>query len=204
VRAATAATLVMLAAAAVLLGPGALAREIGADPAHAAALPSLTLLGLAVWVLAAWWMLRGRTVRAGCVVLAGWVAILLGLAVHEGPLGSPRPLAQLLAENRAPGEPIVEYRRFNAGLPFYLREHVLLLEVERELFFTPPGARDTVVIHRGTLAALAARHGRVWILGPGTSPAALADSLGLRFSRTAEWHHQTLGMLEPGPNTSAP
>jgi len=150
-------------------------------------------------------MVRRRPRWATPMVLAGWVALLIGLGRYEGPLGSPRPLVNLLEENRGPGEPVVEYRAFNAGLPFYLREPVRLLDVERELFFTPVDARTAAFVTRDSLAPMVARHGRVWLLAPGKSGESLADSLGLTFRPTSTWRHETLGFLEAsGPARALP
>jgi hypothetical protein len=187
---ATRVTGVVLAALALLgatLGPRLVAARLGAAAAPAATLPPLVYVGLASWLLAAMLIVWVRAAWAAPVVLAGWVALLFGLAPYEAMLGSPRPLARVLEESRGRGEPVIEYRRFNAGLPFYLCEPVRLLDVERELFFTPPGVRAT---------AFVTRHGRVWLLAPGRSGEALARSLGLAYRSTASWQRQTLGFLE--------
>ena len=55
---------------------------------------------------------------------------------------------------RHPGEPVVVLRKFNAGLPFYLREPVRLLDVERELSFTPALDAALTIATRDTLRAL--------------------------------------------------
>ncbi len=197
VRIATAVTLVALAAAGALAGPRLVAGLSGVHHAAAAALPRAVYLGLAFWAYAAVWVMRGRTGWASAVVLLGWLALLTGLSPYEGPLGSPRPLARLLAEHRTAAEPIVEYHRFNAGLPFYLGTRVRLLDVERELFFTPPSERDSILVTRDSLVALAAERGRVWMLAPGTDGAVLADSLGLAYTPFAKWQRESLGWLAP-------
>jgi hypothetical protein len=102
---------------------------------------------------------------------------------------------RLLREQRNPGEPVVEFRRFNAGVPFYLGETVRLLDVPRETGFVDPLRRAAVTVTRDSLAALADRHGRVWILGPRGANAPLADSLGLRYRQAAVWKREGLGFI---------
>lgn len=193
VRWATGIGIGLLAVAAVVAGP----RLLSAGHAgRVGPLPPLVGVGLALWVAAAGFVIRARTAWAALALLAGWIAMPFGLARYEGPLGSPRPLATLLEENRTPGEPVVEYRHFNAGLPFYLRQPVRLLDVERELFFAPQQARAAVFLTADSLAPMVARHGRVWVLAPGRTAASLADSLGLVYRPTAAWRRHTLGFLE--------
>jgi 4-amino-4-deoxy-L-arabinose transferase-like glycosyltransferase len=196
VRVVTATTLVLLAAGLAVIGPRVLARSSGAGPGEGASLPAIAYLGLALWVVAAFAVIRARHAWASGAVLAGWVGLMFGLARYEAPLGSPRPLVQLLADQRARGEPVVEYLRFNAGVPFYLREQVRLLDVERELFFTPREVRAGTIVTRDSLAPLAARHGRVWLLAPNNSGATLASSLGLDYRRVTRWRNLSLGFLE--------
>ena len=199
IRVAVAATLAALVVAAATLGPRALARSAGVEDA-AAPLPPLVWAALALWSCAAVWMLGGRTAHAALFVLAGYVAVVSGLARYEGALGSPRPLASVLAESRSPGEPIVEYERFNSGLPFYLGEHVRLLDVERELFFTPGNARHEVLITADSLPPLARRHGRVWLLTPSGDGERLAASVGLDYRRVTRWRRLDLGTVESRPS----
>src|SRR5204862_8273110 len=122
--------------------------------------------GLACIMLAAFFMARERIGAAALCVTVGAAALLFGLARYEAVLGSPRGLARVAAENRAPGEPVVEFGRFDAGLPFYLREPLRLLEVPRESGFSEPAARARIFVTRDSLGALADAHGRVWLLGP--------------------------------------
>jgi len=205
VRLATAATLVLVAGALALL-PRVLAhalantaRNVGiAHPATLATvpLPAIAWAGIAAMVVAAALALRGPFAPTALVVLAGWTGLAAGAWRYEGVIGSPRPIARVLAQNRSAGEPVVEYRRFNAGLPFYLDEPVHLLDVERELFFTPANERTRTIVTRDSIPALVAEHGRVWLLAPGTSARALADSLGLRWRRVSAWRQESLGFVE--------
>src|SRR5207249_1641501 len=133
-----AALLAAVAIAGWTLGPAALARLIGVGPAATVRLPFPAHLGFACLLYAATWLARARPERAALMVLLGLTALVVAAAPYDGPLGSPRPIARVLVENCAPGEPVVEYARFNAGLPFYLGEPVRLLEVPRETEFFDP------------------------------------------------------------------
>jgi 4-amino-4-deoxy-L-arabinose transferase len=176
------------------IGPRALGTALGVHPPTAARLPLSAHVALACLLYAATWLARGRTAGGGLLVVFGWTSLLLTAAAYEGVVGSPRPLVHVLAENRAPGEPVVECGRFNAGVPFYLREPVRLHDVEREIEFDDPARHPALFVSRDSIAALASR-GRVWVLGPGATLQTLADSLHLPLTRTAEWRRDVLGVL---------
>lgn len=197
VRWITVATLAVLVAAGFTFGPTLLSRLAGAPAAAATGLPWPIVAGLAAWAVAASLLAVGRFTRMGAWLLLGWLGLVIGLAPYDAALGSPHRIAALLAEERTPGEPVVEYRRFNAGLPFHLREPVRLLDVERELFFTPSAARASVVATRDSITALASRYGRVWMLAPSGETQSLAESLGLDYTRVSVWNRQDLGFVEP-------
>ena len=165
-----------------------------APPAHFA-LPLAAHAGLACLALAALVIARERLAAGALCVTLGAAALLFGLARYDAALGSPRGLVRVAAENRAAGEPVVEFSRFDAGLPFYLREPVRLLEVPRESGFSEPGARARVFVTRDSLPALVDAHGRVWLLGPEGAPEALAREIGLRWQPTARWKSNALGIL---------
>ena len=90
---------------------------------------------------------------------------------------------------------MVEYLRFNAGLPFYLRELVPMLEVQRESGFLDPAREASVFVTRDSIAAWAASHPRVWILGPRGASERLGRSLGLRYQRVAREQREALGFV---------
>ena len=190
-----AALLVLVALAGWALGPSSLGRAVGIRPPQSFVLPLAAHAGLACLVLAAFFMARERLATAALCVTVGAAALLFGLARYDAALGSPRGLVRVAAENRAPGEPVVEFSRFDAGLPFYLREPVRLLEVPRESGFSEPEARARIFVTRDSLGALAAAHGRVWLLGPEGATAALARELDLRWQPMARWRSNTLGIL---------
>lgn len=192
-----AALLGLVAIAGWWLGPRALAHAVGIEANTSTSLPLPAHAGLVCMAYAALCLALARPVRAALLFVFGFLALTAALAPYEGPLGSPRPLARTLAENRAPREPVVEFARFNAGLSFYLRERVGLLEVPRETVFAgealPPDPRLT----RAALVALASR-GRVWILGPHEKTPELASALGLRYQRLARWRKDDLGFVTRG------
>jgi 4-amino-4-deoxy-L-arabinose transferase-like glycosyltransferase len=195
VRWSIAALLAVVAIAGWALGPAALVRWLGlAPPAHFA-LPLAAHAGLVCLALAALVIARERLATGALCVTLGAAALLFGLARYDAALGSPRGLVRVAAENRAAGEPVVEFSRFDAGLPFYLREPVRLLEVPRESGFSEPAARARVFVTRDSLPALVDAHGRVWLLGPEGAPEALAREIGLRWQPTARWKSNALGIL---------
>ena len=114
-------------------------------------LPWAAIMGLVAWGYAATWVARSRPSVAALLVLFGLVSLLTAAVPYEGRLGSTRPLARALRENRATGEPVVEYLRFNGGLPFYLRELVPLLDVPRESGFLDPAREASVFVTRDSL-----------------------------------------------------
>src|SRR5439155_18306198 len=81
---------------------------------------------------AMWSWRRGPEPSAVCVLLAASLA-LVTLVPYESDLGSPRPIARVIAEQWRPGDAVVLFRHFNSGVPFYLGSTVDLLEVPREL-----------------------------------------------------------------------
>jgi 4-amino-4-deoxy-L-arabinose transferase-like glycosyltransferase len=190
---ACAVTLMILVVAGFVFAPSALARAVG-SPGGGASLPPAAVAALVVFGLGAVAMLRGPALGATFVLIGG-VVLLFAARPYEAAIGSPRPLADVLIENRRAGEPVVEMGRFVAGVPFYLREPVLLLDVERELTFTPTERRASVLIDRERLRALVEGHDRVWLLAPHDEGRALAMSLGFDYSRTTTWRDETLGTI---------
>ncbi|HET9951102.1 MAG TPA: glycosyltransferase family 39 protein [Candidatus Eisenbacteria bacterium] len=177
-------------------GPGALAKAVGATHAARLDLSPAAHAAAALWLLAAAALAAGR-VRAGAWgVWAGFVAILFAVAPLEGPLGSPRPLAALVARARGPEEPLVEYEEFNAGLPFYLETRALLVEVPRDLRFEEQGHR-AVVRHAADVGRLAREHGRVWILAKRGKALKLAEDLDLVAEPVAAWRGREMTILRP-------
>jgi 4-amino-4-deoxy-L-arabinose transferase-like glycosyltransferase len=191
----TAALLLGVAAAGWAFGPGAIGRAIGIEPPGRFSLPPSAHAGLACLVLAAFWVARARFARGALFVTLAGAALVAGLARYDGAFGSPRPFVRVAAENMAPGEPVVEYLRFNAGLPFYLQEPVRLLDVPRESSFGESEARGRIFVTRDSLEALAAAHGRVWLMGRENECETLAREVGLSWRPVARWRREALGFL---------
>ena len=178
------------------LGPGLLAKAVGASHATRLDLSPAAHTAAAIWILAAAALAAGR-VRAGAWgVWAGFVAILFAVAPLDGPLGSPRELASLVARARDPEEPLVEYGEFNAGLPFYLETSALLVDVPRDLRFEEEG-HHAVVRHAAEVAALAREHGRVWMLAKRGKALQLAEELDLVAEPVAAWRGREMTILRP-------
>jgi 4-amino-4-deoxy-L-arabinose transferase len=152
-------------------------------------------IGAMAFGLAALWLARARPERAGPPLTLAYSALLVALSPHDAALGSPRQVVRVLAESRGPGEPVVEIADFNAGLPFYLRETVRLLEVPREPAFDDPARVRAVLVTRDSLAEFSRRHPRVWTFGPEARCGEIAATLGLRYTVVARWRKDALGFV---------
>jgi 4-amino-4-deoxy-L-arabinose transferase-like glycosyltransferase len=170
-----------------------------------------TQLPMSPWALAACVVLllgaiaaaRGRMALAAFATALSIAVVAIALAPFDSQLGSPRAIAQVLAEQRR-GEPVVEIGHFNAGLPFYLKEKVRLIEVPREKGFEDPRSLAGVVATRDSLAAWVGRRGRAWAFGPAPHVQRMTASEGLRFTPVARWRKETLGVVEASPAGSTP
>jgi len=142
---------------------------------------------------------RGHWLRIAAVTFALLLALLAAAAPFSSQLGSPRALAQAIKDVRRPGEHVVEYGVFNAGIPFYLGETVPMLEVERDLEFEGAAARQRAIITRRDLSRMVNTQGRTWIVGNQAAIQALASALGFKATRMAGSGNQTVLLLEqPG------
>ncbi|HEU4725487.1 MAG TPA: glycosyltransferase family 39 protein [Candidatus Eisenbacteria bacterium] len=188
--------LLALAAATEWFGPAALAKAVGATMTASLALPAAAHVAVAAWVVAAFFLFAGRARAGAWCVWAAFLACVFAVAPLDGPFGSPRALAHLVKGARAAEEPLVEYGEFNAGLPFYLETHALLVEVPRDLRFEGEDGHP-VVRHAAEIAALARRHGRVWLYARRGEAAALADRLGLVAEPVATWRGREMTVLRP-------
>jgi len=190
-----AALLAGIALAGWVLGPAWIGRGAGLVPPVPVPLPPAAHVALVFMAAAAGLMLLARPAGAALLVALSWTALVVAAAPYEGALGSPRPLARLLIENRAGEEPVVEYGRFNAGLPFYLGRTVRLLDVPREAGFEDPARLRDVLLTPDSLVALVGRAPRVWLLGPESRSAALAATLGLHYQPMARWQRLALASV---------
>ena len=153
----------------------------------------------ALAVLASCWpseARRGHWLRIGGVVFAVLLALLAAATPFDTRLGSPRAIAQKLKESRRAGEPVVEYGKFNAGVPFYLREIVPMLEVARDLEFQAPTARAGIIISRDEFAHMILTGGSGWVVGNQADTEALAKALGFKASLVAGSGDQSLLLLQ--------
>ena len=139
---------------------------------------------------------RGAPLRAGSLAFVGLFLALVVAAPLDSKLGSPRALAQTLMKSRLAGEPVVEFGAFNAGVPFYLRETIPMLEVARDLEFDEDETRGRTLIQRPDLVRMVTARGRAWVIGDPSKVDRLANSLGLRASRVAGSGNQSLTLLE--------
>ncbi|NOT35451.1 MAG: hypothetical protein HOP12_15000 [Candidatus Eisenbacteria bacterium] len=192
-RIATALTCAGLGVAGAWLGPRALG-HIQQLPSHVpVGGPPLAYVACALLVIAALPVWRGRLALGGACVLAAWTALIAALAPFEAPLGSPRPIARLLAEQRVPGERVVLVNQFNAGLPFYLRETLPMVDVPRETRFDSEALKHSLEVPGDSVAAWAARSRRVWLFGPERGCEELAERHALTFTPLARWRRSVLG-----------
>jgi len=139
---------------------------------------------------------RGHWLRIALVTFAVLLALLAALTPFDSRLGSPRSLARSIQDLRRPGEHIVEYGVFNAGVPFYLGETIPMLEVGRDLEFEGSEASARFIITRGDLTRMVDTQGRAWVVGKEAAVTTLANALGLRATRRAGSGAQTLLALE--------
>ena len=138
---------------------------------------------------------RGHWLRIALVTFAVLLALLAAATPFSSQLGSPRALAQSIKDIRRPGEHVVEYGVFNAGIPFYLGETVPMLEVERDLELEGAEGHGAIIT-RGDFASMVNTQGRVWVVGKEAAVQALADTLGFKATRMAGSGKQTLLLVE--------
>jgi 4-amino-4-deoxy-L-arabinose transferase-like glycosyltransferase len=189
--------LIAIAAEIELAGPAGLAHLVGARNAATLPLPAPAHVAAVAFALGGIACVALRPVAGAALALIAWTALLPAAHSIEGLLGSPRPLARLLLAARVEGDPVVEYRTFNAGLPFYLRERVPMLEVPRELQFETPESRTRSVLEYRDRVRIALGHDRIWVLARHGQGDALAASLGRRTVDVARWLRDDLIVLVP-------
>jgi 4-amino-4-deoxy-L-arabinose transferase-like glycosyltransferase len=154
--------------------------------------PALGLLGSIVPSEAR----RGRWLKIGLGVMAVFLALLAALTPFDSRLGSPRQLARALRDLRRPGEHVVEYRVFNAGLPFYLRETIPMLDVPRDNFEADE-EHARAFIGRADLVRMVNTQGRAWVLGKKRDLEELAKELGFRATPVAGFPEPMVVAFEP-------
>jgi len=140
---------------------------------------------------------RGHWLRIALALLAVYVALLAALTPFDSRLGSPRQLVRALKDARRLGEHVVEYRTFHAGVPFYLRETVPMLEVPRDLGFEEADEHSRAFINRADLARMVNTQGRAWVVGRKRDLEELANSLGFRGTPMAGSGEPSIFAFEP-------
>jgi len=196
-RAAAGVCLIVIAIGLEVAGPSALAQLVGATFTTMLPLPASTHVAVFVFGAAGALLLLGRPLCGAAAALAAWVVLLIAAHSVEGAIGSPRQLARLILRSRTGPEPVVEYQTFNAGIPFYLREMVPMVDVPRELDFDAPDARSKAMLTESEVRAIVQAHGRTWIYCPAGRAAALASSLNLSLSPIARWRRYEVAVLNP-------
>ena len=192
----SAALLLALAVSLEIFGPDAWTRLDGLGAAADHTLPWLLHLAALAMVAAATALATRRAALGAGLALTAWLLIIGAARTCEAGLGAPRALVERLRAERRAEEPIVEYRSFNAGLPFYLRQTIPMLEVPRELDFDAPAAAKAMLTREEARALLHA-HPRLWVYAPSGAAAPLATELGGRLSPWASWHGREVARIEP-------
>jgi len=138
----------------------------------------------------------GRWLKVAGITFAILVAALAAVTPFDDRLGSPKAIAQKLKDSRRAGEPVVEYGTFNAGVPFYLRETVPMLDVTRDLEFEAPAARAGTILSRDEFRRMVQVRGSGWVVGNQAATEELAKALGLKVSLVAGSGNQSLLLLQ--------
>src|SRR5262249_13679803 len=123
--------------------------------------PALAVMG-STWPAEAH---RGKWLRIALAVLAVLVALAAAATPFSDLIGSPKEMIQKLKDVRRPGEHVVEYGDFNAGVPFFLGETVPMLNVARDLGFEAAEEHSRAFINVADMARMIRTQGRVWVIG---------------------------------------
>jgi hypothetical protein len=129
------------------------------------------------------------------MTVAAWLLVIGAARTCEAGIGAPRALVARLSTEIQDRDALIEYRSFHAGLPFYLRRTIPMLEVPRELDFDAPAAEKAMLTLDGTRTIVRA-HKRVWVYAPAGSTAPLATDLGGRFVPWTTWRGHEVARIE--------
>jgi 4-amino-4-deoxy-L-arabinose transferase-like glycosyltransferase len=140
---------------------------------------------------------RGMWLRAALALSVITVALCAAATPFDDRLCSPRQMVQKLQSLRRPGEHVVEYGTFNAGVPFYLNETVPMLEVPREDGFEEAEEHARAFITRADLARMVNTSGRVWVVGRRAACYDLAKALGFKATHVAGFQDRSVLSFEP-------
>ena len=188
----SAAMLLALAVALEILGPGAWAKLEGAG---GGGLPWPLHLAAAAMAAAAMSLVARRLALGAGLTVAAWLLVIGAARTCEVQLGAPRALVARLSAEIQDRDAVIEYRSFHAGLPFYLRRTLPMLDVPRELDFDAPAA-EKAMLTRDEARTIVRAHKRVWIYAPAGSTASLAADLGGRFVPWTTWRGHEVARIE--------
>lgn len=188
----SAAMLLALAVALEILGPGAWSKIEGAG---GGGLPWPLHLAAAAMVLAAVSLVVRRLALGAAMTVAAWLLVIGAARTCEAGLGAPRSLIARLSTEIQDRDAVIEYRSFHAGLPFYLRRTIPMLEVPRELDFDAP-AGEKAMLTRDEARMIVQAHKRAWIYAPEGATAPLATDLGGRFVPWTTWRGHEVARIE--------
>jgi 4-amino-4-deoxy-L-arabinose transferase-like glycosyltransferase len=188
----SAAMLLALAIALEILGPGAWSKL---ESAGGGGLPWPLHLAAVAMAAAAVSLVTRRLALGAAMTVAAWLLVIGAARTHEVELGIPRALVARLRTQIQSRDAVIEYRSFHAGLPFYLRRTIPMLEVPRELDFDAPAA-EKAMLSRDSAHTILTSHERVWIYAPAGATAPLATDLGARFVPWTTWRGHEVARIE--------
>lgn len=191
----SAALLTALAVALEIAGPTQWAKLAGASGSSGGGLPWPLHLAAVVMVAAALALVARRVALGAALAVAAWLVIVGAVRSCEVGLGAPRTLIARLQREIGDRDAVIEYRWFHAGLPFYLRHTIPMLEVPRELDFDAP-AVERAMLTRDEARTIVTAHKRVWVYAPTGATAPLATDLGGRFVAWATWRGREVARIE--------
>ena len=191
----SAATLMALGVLIEVAGPAAWAKLEAATGTAGGGLPWPLHLAAATMVAAALAIVARRLAPGAALAVLAWLLIVGAARTCEVGLGAPRTLISRLRGQMQERDAVIEYRWFHAGLPFYLRHTVPMLEVPREVDFDAPAAERSMLT-RDEARTLVAAHKRVWVYAPSGTSAPLAADLGARAVPWETWRGREVARIE--------
>lgn len=193
----SAAMLFAMAAALEIAGPAQWAKLAGATGAATASvgLPLPVHFAAGLMGAAAMALVVRRLAPGAALAVAAWLILVGAARSVEVGLGAPRTLIAHLQTKMQDRDAIIEYHWFHAGLPFYLRHTVPMLEVPRELDFDAPAA-ERAMLSRDEARTIVTAHKRVWVYAPKGATAPLARALGARYTPWQTWRGREVARIE--------
>lgn len=191
----SAALLVAIACALEIAGPAQWAKLESAAGAAGGGLPWPLHLAAAVMVAAAALLVARRLAVGAALTVAAWLLVIGAARTVEVGIGAPRTLIARLRTEMLDRDAVIEYRWFHAGLPFYLRRTIPMLEVPRELDFDAPAA-ERAMLTRDEARTIVAAHKRVWVYAPIGATAPLATDLGARSVPWEMWRGREVARID--------